>query len=114
MFFCYSSLIVELPIHSKMEKNKTPKQTSVLMMPYSIIYSPRVLLPFPLLLPAMPKSSLEQSRSLTVYKDILSELYLGGLPWSLRGSFPFSSQLNFVALFESAECGVRSPLVCSS
>ena len=55
----------------------TPKQSFILMTPSStmpVFYSPRVLSPLPLLLPATPKSSF------SAYKDILSELYLGGLP----------------------------------
>ena len=66
-----------------MEELMTPKQSSVLMTPSStksVFYSPRVLSPLPLLLPATPKSSLERSPSLPACKDILSELYLGGLP----------------------------------
>jgi len=66
-----------------MEELMTPKQSSVLVTPSStksVFYSPRVLSPLPLLLPATPKSSLEHSPSLPACKDILSELYLGGLP----------------------------------
>ena len=69
----------------------TPKQSSILMTPSStkpvspsstkpVFYSPRVLSPLPLLLPATPKSSAGHPRSFSAYKDILSELYLGGLP----------------------------------
>ena len=60
----------------------TPKQSSILMTPSStkpVFYSPRVLSPLPLLLPATPKSSADHPRSFSAYKDILSELYLGGL-----------------------------------
>ena len=77
------SSIVELAIHSKMEELMTPKQSSVLVTPSStksVFYSPRILSPLLLLLPAMPKSSLEHSPSLPACKDILSELFLGGLP----------------------------------
>jgi len=62
----------------------TPKQTSVFMTPSSTksaLYSPRVLSPPSLCLlspPATPKTSLERSPSRPAYKDIVSELYLGG------------------------------------
>ena len=65
-----------------MENSITPKQSSLLMTPTStkpVFYSPRVLSPLTLLLPATPKSSLEHSPSLPACMDILSELYLGGL-----------------------------------
>ena len=62
----------------------TPKQSAVPMTPSSIkpvLYSPRVLSPVSLMLSAAtPKSSLELSCSPPAYKDILTELYLGGLP----------------------------------
>jgi len=70
-----------------MENSMTPKQSSILMTPSStkpvspsstkpVFYSPRVLSPLPL---ATPKSSAGHPRSFSAYKDILSELYLGGL-----------------------------------
>ena len=59
----------------KMGKLMTPKQSSVLMTPYS----PRVLSPLSLSA-AMPKSPLNLVPSHPACKDILSTLYLGGVP----------------------------------
>ena len=62
----------------------TPKHPSVLMTPSSTkpaVYSPRVLSPLSLLSPAAtPESPLKLLPSPPAYKDILSTLYLGGVP----------------------------------
>ena len=71
---------------AKMGKFMTPIPSFVLMTPSSTkptVYSPRVLSPISLLSPAMtPKSPLYFPTSPPAYKDIdiLSMLYLGGVP----------------------------------
>ena len=69
---------------AKMEKLMTPNQSSVLMTPSSVKsvgYSPRVLSPLSLLSPAAtPKTPLNLPPSPPAFKDILSTLYLGGVP----------------------------------
>jgi len=73
----------------------TPKHTSVLMTPSStkpVFYSPRVLSPTSLCLlspPVTPKTSLGLTPSPPAYKDILSELYLGGQPLVAKRIFSF-------------------------
>ena len=65
----------------QMGKFVTPKQSSVLMTPSSskvAVYSPRVLSPLSLLSPAATLKSL--SPSPPAHRDILSTLYLGGVP----------------------------------
>jgi len=73
----------------------TPKHTSVLMTLSStkpVFYSPRVLSPTSLCLfspPVTPKTSLGLTPSPPAYKDILSELYLGGQPLVAKRIFSF-------------------------